>query len=215
MQIQTIPLWTVNVYKINIKEWPLVKDKFLSIIPWDNINQRKNKFARLELDDDEYEMTWTDYFLQGAENADTYQMNRSGVDLQTPVRHISTSAQYEPIFLSMISPYLREFLKISDFKFSEIGRVWIQRYSKGDYHAPHDHGPEGYACVFYAELDPKEHGATEFMQPWIPHTGSRDMESPDGVVEGDLVIFPINLFHMAPPHSSDKYRTIISFNLFK
>ena len=213
MQIQTIPLWTVNVYKINIKEWPLVKDKFLSIIPWDNINQRKNKFARLELDDDEYEMTWTDYFLQGAENADTYQMNRSGVDLQTPVRHISTSAQYEPIFLSMISPYLREFLKISDFKFSEIGRVWIQRYSKGDYHAPHDHGPEGYACVFYAELDPEEHSATEFMQPWVPHTGSRDMESPDDVVEGDLIIFPINLFHMAPPHSSDKYRTIISFNL--
>ena len=215
MQIQTIPLWTVNVYKINIKEWPLVKDKFLSIIPWDNINQRKNKFARLELDDDEYEMTWTDYFLQGAENADTYQMNRSGVDLQTPVKHISTSAQYEPIFLSMISPYLREFLKISDFKFSEIGRVWIQRYSKGDYHAPHDHGPEGYACVFYAELDPEEHSATEFMQPWVPHTGSRDMESPDDVVEGDLIIFPINLFHMAPPHSSDKYRTIISFNLFK
>ena len=215
MQIQTIPLWTVNVYKINIKEWPLVKDKFLSVIPWDNINQRKNKFARLELDDDEYEMTWTDYFLQGAENADTYQMNRSGVNLQTPVRHISTSAQYEPIFLSMISPYLREFLKISDFEFSQVGRVWTQRYSKGDYHAPHDHGPEGYACVFYAELDPKEHGATEFMQPWIPHTGSRDMESPDGVVEGDPVIFPINLFHMAPPHSSDKYRTIISFNLFK
>ena len=31
--------------------------------------------------------------------------------------------------------------------------------------------------------------------------------------EGDLVIFPANLFHMAPPHYSDKLRTIISFNL--
>ena len=51
------------------------------------------------------------------------------------------------------------------------------------------------------------------MQPWIPHTGSREMDSPDDVVEGDLVIFPSNLFHMAPPHSSDKHRTIISFNL--
>ena len=37
--------------------------------------------------------------------------------------------------------------------------------------------------------------------------------SPDDVEEGDLVIFPANLFHMAPPHYSDKYRTIISFNL--
>ena len=39
------------------------------------------------------------------------------------------------------------------------------------------------------------------------------MKSPDDVEEGDLVIFPSNLFHMAPPHYSDKYRTIISFNL--
>ena len=211
--IETIPLWTVNVHKIHIKEWPLIKDKFLPIIPWDEINQRKNKSARGQITDEEYEMTWTDYFIQGAENSDAYVMTNFGINLQTPVKSISTSAQYEPIFLAMISPYLREFLKISDYKFSEIGRVWTQRYSKGDYHAPHDHGPEGFACVFYAELDPEEHDPTEFMQPWIPHTGNRDMGCPDDVVEGDLVIFPINLFHMAPPHSSDKYRTIISFNL--
>ena len=173
--IETIPLWTVNVHKIHIKEWPLIKDKFLSIIPWDEINQRKNKSARGQITDEEYEMTWTDYFIQGAENSDAYVMTNFGINLQTPVKSISTSAQYEPIFLAMISPYLREFLKISDYKFSEIGRVWTQRYSKGDYHAPHDHGPEGFACVFYAELDPEEHDPTEFMQPWIPHTGSRDM----------------------------------------
>ena len=213
MQIETIPLWTVNVHKINIKEWALVKDKFLSLIPWDDINQRKNKSARKKINDEEYEMTWTDYFIQGAENSDSYVMTIFGINLKTPVKYINTSAQYEPIFLSMISPYLREFLKISDYKFSEVGRVWTQRYSKGDYHAPHDHGPEGFACVFYAELDPEEHDVTEFMQPWIPHTGSRDMGCPDDVEEGDLVIFPINLFHMAPPHNSDKYRTIISFNL--
>ena len=62
MQIETIPLWTVNVHKINIKEWALVKDKFLSLIPWDDINQRKNKSARKKINDEEYEMTWTDYF---------------------------------------------------------------------------------------------------------------------------------------------------------
>ena len=51
------------------------------------------------------------------------------------------------------------------------------------------------------------------MQPYMPHTGNRDMKAPDDVEEGDLVIFPANLFHMAPPHYSDKLRTIISFNL--
>ena len=213
MYIESIPLWTVYIHKIHIKEWSLVKDKLLSIIPWDEINQRKNDFARERIDDPEHEMTWTDYFIQGADTSDAYEMTSSGIDLQTPVKYISSSAQYEPIFLSMISPYLREFLRIADYKFCEVSRVWTQRYSKGDYHPPHDHGPEGFACVFYAQLDPNLHLPTEFMQPWIPHTGNRDMDCPDNIVEGDLVIFPSNLMHMAPPHSSDKYRTIISFNL--
>tara|TARA_Y200000002_G_scaffold154456_1_gene127722 strand:- start:179 stop:823 length:645 start_codon:yes stop_codon:yes gene_type:complete len=213
MHIESIPMWTIYIHKIHIKEWSLVKDKLLSIIPWDEINQRKSVFAREKIDDPEHEMTWTDYFLQGSDNSDAYEMDHLGINLQTPVKYISSSAQYEPVFLSMISPYLKQFLKRADYKFTEVSRVWTQRYSKGDYHAPHDHGPEGFACVFYAQLDPEVHLPTEFIQPWIPHTGNRDMESPDNVVEGDLVIFPSNLMHMAPPHMSDKYRTIISFNL--
>ena len=213
MHIESIPMWTIYIHKIHIKEWSLVKDKLLSIIPWDEINQRKSVFAREKIDDPEHEMTWTDYFLQGSDNSDAYEMDHLGINLQTPVKYISSSAQYEPVFLSMISPYLKQFLKRADYKFTEVSRVWTQRYSKGDYHAPHDHGPEGFACVFYAQLDPEVHLSTEFIQPWIPHTGNRDMESPDNVVEGDLVIFPSNLMHMAPPHMSDKYRTIISFNL--
>ena len=47
MQIQKIPLWSVDVHKIHIKEWALVKDRLLSIIPWDEINQRKNDFLQL------------------------------------------------------------------------------------------------------------------------------------------------------------------------
>ena len=35
------------------------------------------------------------------------------------------------------------------------------------------------------------------------------------VEEGDLVIFPAHLLHMAPPHcSEDKIRVIFSFNFF-
>ena len=213
MHIESIPMWTIYIHKIHIKEWSLVKDKLLSIIPWDEINQRKSVFAREKIDDPEHEMTWTDYYLQGGSCLNNYEMTSSGINLQTPVKYISSSAEYEPIFLSMISPYLAQFLRISDYKFTKISRVWTQRYSKGDYHPPHDHEPEGFACVFYAQLDPQEHLPTQFMQPWIPHTGNRDMDCPDNIVEGDLVIFPSNLMHMAPPHSSDKYRTIISFNL--
>ena len=203
--IETIPLYSVNVHKIHIKEWASVKDQFLSMIPWDEINQK----AR----DKDSEMTWTDYFLTGGDNGDFYNVNHLGIDISTPVRYVKTS-HYEPLFLSMISPYISEFYRVADYRFSRVGRVWTQRYAKGDYHPPHDHGTEGFACVFYAELDSKEHQPTEFMQPWVPHTGGRDMKSPDHVVEGDLVIFPINLYHMAPPHQSDKHRPIMSFNLY-
>ena len=127
MQIHTIPLWTINVHKIHIKEWALVKNKLLSIIPWDELNLRKNKFARENLNASEHEMTWTNYFLQGSEDADCYEMDDYGINLETPVRYISSSAQYEPVFLSMISPYLTEFLKIADYKFCEVSRVWTQR----------------------------------------------------------------------------------------
>ena len=40
-----ITLWSLDVYKIHIKEWPTVKDKILSLVPWDDINQRKNPSA--------------------------------------------------------------------------------------------------------------------------------------------------------------------------
>ena len=46
MQIQKIPLWSIDVHKIHIKEWALVKNRHLSIIPCDELNQRKNKIAR-------------------------------------------------------------------------------------------------------------------------------------------------------------------------
>ena len=82
-----------------------------------------------------------------------------------------------------------------------------------NFHAPHDHGPRGYACVFYAEMDPTVHGSTEFLQPSPSLDGGKGIQSIQ-VVEGDLVLFPCNLFHQSPPHMSDKYRTVIAFNLY-
>ena len=103
-----IALWSLNVYKIHIKEWPTVKDKILSLVPWDDINQRKNPSARENLNDSPHEMTWTDYFLQGSDNSDGYERS-SWNKSSNSCKYISTSAQYEPVFLSMISPYLKIF----------------------------------------------------------------------------------------------------------
>ena len=83
-----ITLWSLDVYKIHIKEWPTVKDKILSLVPWDDINQRKNPEARENLDDSPHEMTWTDYYLQGGESLDCYEMASHGIDLRSCADHI-------------------------------------------------------------------------------------------------------------------------------
>ena len=90
--------------------------------------------------------------------------------------------------------------------------LWCQRYKSRDYHVPHDHGTVGYSCVFYARINPKVHKSTLFFSPFAAESGSRDTSS-IAVEEGDLVIFPSGLLHMAPPHDSDQDRIIISLNL--
>ena len=36
-----ITLWSLDVYKIHIKEWPTVKDKILSLVPWMILTREK------------------------------------------------------------------------------------------------------------------------------------------------------------------------------
>ena len=120
--------------------------------------------------------------------------------------------EYEHAFLSLVKPYLDSFLEESEYKFSRVTEMWCQKYLSGDYHAPHDHGPQGYACVFYAKLDDKVHPGTMFFSPFQGVDGGHSVQS-FAVTEGDLVIFPCSLMHMAPPHHSEKDRIIIAFNL--
>ena len=120
--------------------------------------------------------------------------------------------KYSELFLSIVRPELESFIKKSDYKFNDVTALWCQRYNKGDYFQPHDHGGVGYSAIFYAEYDEKKHGSTTFFSPFQDVHGHRKSFSPS-VVEGDLIIFPANIMHMAPNNTSDTHRTIFSFNL--
>ena len=120
---------------------------------------------------------------------------------------------YQKKFFSMITPYLSDFRTNSEYKFKGIVDIWCQRYYKNNYHPPHDHGPRGYSAVFYAKLDEKVHSSTLFFSPFRHVSGAGGIDGSIMVSEGDLIIFPSSLLHMAPPHHSDKERIIISFNL--
>tara|TARA_E500000331_G_C17225268_1_gene700001 strand:+ start:48 stop:593 length:546 start_codon:yes stop_codon:yes gene_type:complete len=120
---------------------------------------------------------------------------------------------YQVKFSSLVKPYIEEFGKTSDYKFTSMSKVWCQRYNKNDYHAPHDHGANGYSAVFYAQIDSEVHPSTKFFSPFMGLDGGHERDQSIMVDEGDLVIFPSNILHMAPPHYSDKERIIMSFNL--
>ena len=117
---------------------------------------------------------------------------------------------YGQPFLQMLTPYLNMFREI--YQFRGIPHVWCQRYSKGDYFQPHDHGALGYSAVFYAEFNKDIHRATNFFAPFVDEMGMHKCIEPQ-VEEGDVIIFPASIMHMAPPNYSDENRTILSFNL--
>lgn len=119
--------------------------------------------------------------------------------------------EYRKEFCSLISPYLDQLHEISLYKFRSITHMWCQRYERLDYIVPHNHGGLGYACVFYAKLE-EEHDGTLFFSSFADENGIQQCTTVP-VVEGDLVVFPSNLMHMAAPHDSDGERVIISFNL--
>ena len=120
-------------------------------------------------------------------------------------------AKYKKNIFKILEPYLQEFCKTSLYKFTGISNMWCQRYNARDYHVPHDHGALGYSCVFYAKMS-EEHPGTLFFSPFNDETGTHACNSV-ACKEGDLIIFPSNLMHMAPPHDSEEERVIISFNL--
>ena len=124
----------------------------------------------------------------------------------------SYKIRYSKSLMDMLNPYLKEF---SDkvYQFQKILGPWCQKQLSGDYHATHDHGSVGYSAVFYASLDNKVHDSTLFYSPLQGLNGMREDPRSITVSEGDLIIFPANLLHMAPAHQSEKERTIISFNL--
>tara|TARA_B100000073_G_C23703783_1_gene561439 strand:- start:890 stop:1453 length:564 start_codon:yes stop_codon:yes gene_type:complete len=91
--------------------------------------------------------------------------------------------------------------------------VWFQQYKHDMDHEAHDHGPFGFSSVCFIEYDKNYHKPTTFISPFSNSiTGEFEEYEPD-VQEGDILFFPSNLRHYAPPNISNLTRTVMSFNL--
>tara|TARA_B100001029_G_scaffold18877_1_gene12560 strand:- start:86 stop:634 length:549 start_codon:yes stop_codon:yes gene_type:complete len=117
---------------------------------------------------------------------------------------------YTKELFEVLDPYLEDFFEKNEI--SRITSVWCQKYKSSDYHAPHDHGSIGYSAVLYAKLDATIHPGTQFFSPFPTEKGCKETLYAKAE-EGDLLIFPAHILHMAPPHyDSNELRVIFSFN---
>ncbi len=121
--------------------------------------------------------------------------------------------------ITILIKYLK-FLREDLNKFSNkiqtscsLDNVWFQRYTKGNFHSPHDHGPRGYSSICFIEYDKNEHNPPRFLCPFKSVYGSYKEYSPDNVTEGTIIFFPSMLIHYVVPTTSDKIRTIMSMNI--
>lgn len=193
--MKKIPLFSTNICIFYVKEWKDAKDEILSLIPDvndnDNENSKNNDTKDIGLyHNDGATDFYTDFF-----------------DPDDPKLF-----DYRNKFQDLISPYVNEFIQHTPKKkIKYIKHIWCQKYSKNDYHPPHDHGQVGYSAIFLANtVDEKRDGTLFFSNHWDEY-GERASLKTSGV-EGSLIFFPSYLTHSSTIHYSDKKRIIISMN---
>jgi hypothetical protein len=114
--------------------------------------------------------------------------------------------------LTILERNIFEWQERSNLQYIDITEMWAQHYKKGDGHPLHNHGAQGFSAILYVTLDYAEH-ATLFHAPFNDPIDGNVITWQPKVREGDLIIFPSMLHHVAPQINFDANKTIISFNI--
>lgn len=103
---------------------------------------------------------------------------------------------------------LTNMLKNCNYDDAVIHEIWFQQYKKNNFHNWHLHGRD-FTGVYYLDFSKNlNQKGTEFM----------DIGNPKNkfilkVEEGDIIIFPSNIWHRSPLIKSNSTKTIISYNI--
>ena len=118
----------------------------------------------------------------------------------------------DTIWGEFIEPQIKPLLEQTNTKLQDI---WAQRYIDLIGHSAHQHQPQGYSCVFYAEYDPSVHRGTTMFRPYLDPNDELNTNScfTPPVEEGNILVFPSWMLHEVMPSDTDIPRTVIAFNL--
>ena len=120
---------------------------------------------------------------------------------------------YKEDFCNLFESEFKAFLQESEMREVGVIDVWTVEYHFGDYQVPHNHRSVGFSGILYVNFDPREHTATQVMQPWNdPVTDAASFLDlmPE---EGTMVFFPSLLLHFVNPNFSRTRRTTIAFDI--
>ena len=120
-------------------------------------------------------------------------------------------APYTERMFEILDSAIKDFNQLYPFDF-QIFNMWAQKYTRGGYHPPHNHGALGYSAIFYASLE-SDHQPTSFFAPFVDFIEGDVIEYVPEVSEGDIVFFPSVLTHQCKAVKSDSERVIFSFNI--
>lgn len=117
-----------------------------------------------------------------------------------------TKREYLYFFYDMMKPYMIEMAAKLNCNGWHIDNGWYQSYKKQDTHFWHLHEKVNYTNVYYLNL-PDSNIKTQLYNV-MEDKIMNEIE----VAEGQLLTFPANIIHRSPINTTDKVKTIISFN---
>lgn len=117
-----------------------------------------------------------------------------------------TKREYLDFFYKMIKPYMYEMTKKLKCNRWYINNGWFQSYKKQDTHQWHLHENVNYTNVYYLNLPEKN------IKTQLYNVMENKIINEMQVSEGQLLTFPAHIIHRSPINTSDKVKTIISFN---
>lgn len=113
---------------------------------------------------------------------------------------------YAMEFSKILEPYITKMLLELSMDEATIHNMWFQSYYKKDAHDWHIHEGTHWTNVYFLEL-PDTKFKTELYDSF-----NKKIINNIEVKEGTLLSFPANILHRSPKNTSNKVKTIISFN---
>ncbi len=121
---------------------------------------------------------------------------------------LNKNRQWYKLTGKKISDELIAMLKKINYDDAVVHEMWFQQYKLNDFHGWHLHG-RNFTGVYYVDFSEKlKQKGTEFI-----NIGNPKNKFVLDVEEGDIIIFPSNIWHRSPKIKSNSIKAIISYNI--